>query len=69
MKKKERKKKKKQSCCVRALRVHVHVPRAYGDDAVKGQLKYPLLFNHKSGTRKGGLKAIFTEVLLPSQVR
>lgn len=43
------------------------VPRTYGDVAVKEGLKYLLLFNHRSGTGKaseGGLKAIFTDVLL-----
>lgn len=45
------------------------LPRTYGDDAVKEGLKYLLLFNHMSRTGKGGLKAIFTEALLQSQVR
>lgn len=54
----------KQLGCVRSPARQGLLSRTYGVDAVKGGPKHLLLlFNHKSGTRKGGLKAIFAEVL------
>lgn len=45
------------------------VSRTQGVDAVNEGAKHLLLFNHKSGTRKGGLKAIFAAVFPQSLIR
>lgn len=54
---------REQLACVRTADRRGLLSRTYGVVAVQEGAKHLLLFNHKSGTRKGGLNAIFAAVL------